>query len=169
MSFQSQITFFSVEKRYGEFSNFYPSSITIDNVLYPTVEHYYQVQKFNDQEYREIIRQASTPYKAKILASQRIVGGYDWRTVLNTTIKTYLQKGVKIREDWEKVKEKIMLKGLEIKFQHPRLKKMLLKTKDAKLIENSPTDYYWGVGASGTGKNRLGILLMQVRESLNED
>jgi predicted NAD-dependent protein-ADP-ribosyltransferase YbiA (DUF1768 family) len=34
------------------------------------------------------------------------------------------------------------------------------------LIEAAPNGYSWGCGASGTGKNRLGKILMEVRESL---
>ena len=36
----------------------------------------------------------------------------------------------------------------------------------ALLVENAPGDAYWGVGKDGNGKNRLGVLLMEVREWL---
>jgi len=42
----------------------------------------------------------------------------------------------------------------------------LLSTGDAEIVENSPIDYYWGCGANGSGKNRLGIILMEVRDIL---
>jgi len=32
------------------------------------------------------------------------------------------------------------------------------------LIEQTSTDYYWGCGTNGTGKNMLGKILMQVRD-----
>ncbi len=41
---------------------------------------------------------------------------------------------------------------------------MLLETGDLTLIEDSKTDYYWGIGAHGTGKNKLGETLVKVRE-----
>ena len=31
-------------------------------------------------------------------------------------------------------------------------------------VENSPIDYYWGCGADGSGENRLGAILMEVRQ-----
>jgi predicted NAD-dependent protein-ADP-ribosyltransferase YbiA (DUF1768 family) len=39
-------------------------------------------------------------------------------------------------------------------------------TGEAPLVEESPTDSFWGVGTKGTGKNMLGTLLMQVRRQL---
>ena len=42
----------------------------------------------------------------------------------------------------------------------------MLDTGGALLVENAPGDYYWGIGADGTGKNRLGRILMEVRNEL---
>jgi predicted NAD-dependent protein-ADP-ribosyltransferase YbiA (DUF1768 family) len=36
------------------------------------------------------------------------------------------------------------------------------------LIMNAPSDYYWGCGADGSGKNMLGRILMEVRAILRE-
>jgi predicted NAD-dependent protein-ADP-ribosyltransferase YbiA (DUF1768 family) len=44
----------------------------------------------------------------------------------------------------------------------------LLATGEAKLIEHTHRDSYWGDGGNGKGKNRLGILLMRLRASLRE-
>jgi predicted NAD-dependent protein-ADP-ribosyltransferase YbiA (DUF1768 family) len=33
-------------------------------------------------------------------------------------------------------------------------------------MEDSKKDYYWGIGADGTGKSMLGRLLMELRSSL---
>lgn len=52
------------------------------------------------------------------------------------------------------------------KFQHPELKKKLLKTKNATLIEgNTWGDVYWGV-CNGVGENNLGKILMETRAKL---
>ena len=60
-----------------------------------------------------------------------------------------------------------MQKAVLRKFEtHGDIREILLSTKDAEIVENSPTDYYWGCGANGTGKNKLGIILMEVREIL---
>ena len=76
---------------------------------------------------------------------------------------------VTLREDWEEIKEDFMLKGLRAKFsQHHFLKDNLLATGGSILHEDSPWDKYWGY-VKGEGKDRLGILLMQVREELRND
>jgi N-glycosidase YbiA len=45
----------------------------------------------------------------------------------------------------------------------------LLATGDDLLVENAPGDYYWGCGKDGSGKNRLGTILMEVREILRRE
>ncbi len=64
-----------------------------------------------------------------------------------------------LRADWEQVKDDIMQKAVLRKFEtHGDIREILLSTKDAEIVENSPIDYYWGCGANGSGKNRLGII-----------
>ena len=50
--------------------------------------------------------------------------------------------------------------------QNLEIQKILLETGDEELIENTTKDHYWGCGSTGTGKNKLGIILMETRESL---
>lgn len=58
---------------YGELSNSYPSPFTLNEILYPTVEHYFQAQKFiNNTEYFNLILSQTTPNKAKILGNKQI-------------------------------------------------------------------------------------------------
>lgn len=72
-----------------------------------------------------------------------------------------------LRPDWEAVKEEVMLEALRTKFtQHKSLRSLLLDTGDAELVEHTANDAYWGDGGDGSGKNRLGALLMQVRAEL---
>jgi ribA/ribD-fused uncharacterized protein len=60
-----------------------------------------------------------------------------------------------------------MLQACRAKFlAHNDVKELLLSTGDEELIENAANDYYWGCGRSGTGKNRLGEILMRVRDEL---
>jgi predicted NAD-dependent protein-ADP-ribosyltransferase YbiA (DUF1768 family) len=49
------------------------------------------------------------------------------------------------------------------------LRVLVLGTGDEELIEDAPRDYYWGRGARGTGTNRLGAILMEVRSALRTD
>ena len=72
-----------------------------------------------------------------------------------------------LRPDWEEVKDEVMLQALRMKFnQHPEIAKGLLATGDAILIEHTRNDAYWADGGDGSGENKLGLLLMQVREEL---
>lgn len=74
---------------------------------------------------------------------------------------------VKLRYDWEKVKDNIMYRVVKAKFtQNEDLKIKLLDTGDEYLEEgNTWNDTYWGV-CRGRGKNTLGKILMKVREEL---
>jgi ribA/ribD-fused uncharacterized protein len=141
------VYFYSKTTAYNELSNFSPHGFLLDGVFWPTVEHYFQAQKFpSDPSYQEKIRQARTPKEAKSLGRSR---------------------KVPLRPDWEQAKEAVMRKGLRAKFTaHPRLKALLLETGTRQLIENAPSDCYWGCGCDGNGKNRLGVLLMELRNAL---
>ena len=86
-------------------------------------------------------------------------------------------KGFK-KDLWESNCRNIMKKGLKEKFnQDENLKRYLLETKDKHLVEAAPRDKYWGCGlpldnpgcliqSEHTGKNILGVLLMEVREEM---
>lgn len=63
--------FHSTNKQYGEFSNFAHYGIELDGAWWPTTEHYFQAQKFEDAEYREQIRAAATPKLAAGLGRSR--------------------------------------------------------------------------------------------------
>ena len=140
------IYFYSPRQPFGEFSNFSRHGVELDGQWWPTVEHYFQAQKFEDPHYREKIRGVSSPGQAADLGRSR---------------------AVPLRSDWEAVKEDIMYKAVRVKFQtHPTLKKLLISTGSEEIIENAPGDFYWGCGKDGTGKNRLGHILMRVRSEL---
>lgn len=142
------INFYGANDEYGEFSNFAAFPIKVDGLMWPTSEHYFQAQKFEDGSYREKIRKAKTP----MIAAQ---WGRD--------------RKMKLRRDWESVKVDVMLKAVMAKFsQHEELKNMLLETGDARLVEHTENDSYWGDGGNGRGRNMLGQLLMKVRESLHK-
>ena len=58
-----------------------------------------------------------------------------------------------------------MYEGLQHKFgQNEDLRKKLLETGDRKLIQHTDRDKYWGDGGNGKGENRLGVLLMRLRD-----
>ncbi len=141
------IYFFSKNDAWYELSNFSPHGFEDQGSYWPTVEHYYQAQKFlgsGNAAYRERIRLAPTAKQAKELGQARTHP---------------------LRKDWEAVKEQVMRFALRKKFQKPELRCLLLSTGRAPLCENSPFDHYWGLGKHGAGRNRLGILLMELRAS----
>jgi N-glycosidase YbiA len=140
------IRFYSVNGEYGELSNFARYPITLGGKQWPTSEHYFQAQKFADAKDREEIRKASTPMLAASLGRDR---------------------KRKLRRDWESVKIGVMREAVEAKFrQHDELRTLLLATGDAKLVEHTDNDNFWGDGGDGSGRNELGRILMAVREAL---
>ena len=142
-----EIKFYHSDQKWGEFANYSNHAIFIDGKIWPTVEHFYQAQKFHGTEYEEFIRIQPTPMLAKQRAHE------------------ILEKFPAL--DWDKKKETIMYMGLEAKFtQHPELASLLLSTNNKELIEHSDKDKYWGDGGDGTGCNRLGRLLMRLRGEL---
>lgn len=86
---------------------------------------------------------------------------------LNPSLAKRLGRSVRLRKDWEEVKDAIMYEVVLTKFlQNPLLKRKLIDTKGKDLIEgNYWGDRYWGV-CNGVGKNMLGKILVEVREYL---
>jgi ribA/ribD-fused uncharacterized protein len=157
------------EQPYGVLTNYYPVNINIDGVVYGSTEHYYQCEKFTDQWYREQIRQTNTPNKSRILGHQKTGGGYKWRTDLNPIIQESLVRGVQRKDNFDETKDTVMLVALWAKFtQHINLQKILLSTGNNYIFENAPNDPYWGIGSDGKGQNKLGRLLMYVRDEIGK-
>ena len=125
---------------YSFLSNFHTCSVEYEGYTYQNVESAFQAQK--DLTRREEF------------------------TNLNPTMSKRLGRKVNLRSDWEDVKVDIMKKLVKCKFdQHPDLKEKLLNTGDRLLIEgNTWNDTFWGV-CKGKGKNTLGNILMELRNS----
>src|SRR5215218_28349 len=143
------IKFYSTGDEYGEFSNFAHFPIRLKGRTWPTTEHYFQAQKFagTDDAHAEAIRKAGSPMLAARMGRDR---------------------KKKLRRDWESAKVAVMREALLAKFeQHPQLRELLLSTADAKLVEHTERDDYWGDGGNGSGRNMLGQLLMEVRRRLS--
>lgn len=57
--------------------------------------------------------------------------------------------------------------ALAAKFgEHPKLMQLLISTGNCVLIEHTSNDSYWADGGDGSGRNRLGELLMELRASV---
>ena len=137
------------------FSQWYPSRFEIDNIYYPTSEHYMMAEKarlFGDEH-------ANSPGLAKALGRQ---------------VKGFIPK------IWDEHCFNIVINGNYAKFsQNPKLMDFILSTKQRILVEASPVDKIWGIGLSQDdpnienplmwrGKNLLGFALMNVRQQLQE-
>ena len=133
-------------------SNFWHSPFTHDGITYPTNEHFFQAMKTLDPTERKWIASAETPGIAKRRG-----------------------RTCNLRYDWESVKDEVMLTGLRLKFSQPQLRTMLLMTGDQELVEgNWWHDNTWGNCSCERchvihSQNRLGKLLMQVREEIREE
>lgn len=130
---------------YRFLSNFWDAPVICDGELYPSVENAYQAAKCADREGRKAFLTVSAA-EAKRLG-----------------------KGVALRNDWEEVKDGIMLELVRDKFtRNPKLAESLLLTEGRELVEgNRWGDTYWGVDLrDGSGENRLGHILMTVRDEI---
>jgi ribA/ribD-fused uncharacterized protein len=127
---------------YRWLSNFWPSQVHWE-LEFPSVEHAYQAAKCSCQADR-----------------QRFLG-------ITAGQAKRLGRQVELRPDWEDVKIHMMEYLLRQKFAaRSELAAKLLATGDEELVEgNSWGDTYWGV-CRGQGQNRLGKLLMQIRQEL---
>ncbi|EOC0112726.1 NADAR family protein [Cronobacter sakazakii] len=143
-----KIYFYRVNEPYGVFSNFHSTGFSVSEIWWPTVEHYFQTQKFHDEILREKIRSLTSPMEAAKVGRSR---------------------NYPLREDWELIKDDVMRFAVLKKFsQNDEAKNILLSTGGAELIEHTKNDRYWADGGDGTGKNMLGKILMETRSVLHK-
>jgi N-glycosidase YbiA len=143
------IYFYTTGETYGAFSNFSRHGFELDGKYWKTAEHYFQAMKFAGTNYETKVREARSPKDAAELGRRR-----DWP----------------LRNDWESIKDDVMRRAVLKKFQtHVELKELLLSTGEEDIIENAPSDYYWGCGKDGTGLNKLGTILKEVRNHLRAE
>ena len=144
------IDFYNREDPFYEFTNFYTCpKLNLDAKEWKTTEHYFQAQKFVGTPHVEYVRKLDSP-----------------RSAFEYTRRSEVQKWV--RPDWAKVKEEVMLKAVQEKFnQNQELGQLLIRTGDVKLFEHTRNDKFWGDGGDRRGENKLGMILMQVRFDLH--
>lgn len=140
----TQTTIHSFRGEYAFLSNFWRAPVLYDGMRFPSAETAFQAAKTLDPALRESFTSLS-PGDAKRRGRE-----------------------VPLRADWEDVKLGIMADILRAKFADPVLRRALLATGDAKLVEgNQWGDTFWGV-CRGQGANWLGTLLMDLRTRLRE-
>lgn len=133
------------KNQYFFLSNFYECPVYYNKLVFCNAEAAFQAQKVIDEkeQYKFINLNASQARK--------------------------LGKTIVLREDWEEVKDNIMYEIVKRKFTvNKELQQKLIDTKDEELVEgNWCHDTYWGVDSkTGIGKNKLGKILMKVREEV---
>lgn len=136
------------KNQYFFLSNFYECPIYYNKLVFCNAEAAFQAQKVIDEkeQYKFINLNASQARK--------------------------LGKTIALREDWEEVKDNIMYEIVKRKFTvNKELQQKLLETKEEELVEgNWWHDTYWGVDSkTGIGQNKLGKILMKVREEVKNN
>ena len=143
-------------------SQWFAAPFTQDSIVYHTAEHWMMAEKarlFDDATIRREIQASTDPREVKQLGRQ--VKHFDETT-------------------WKAQRYAIVVAGNYLKFsQQPTLKRYLIGTKEAILVEASPYDRIWGIGlraddpraaqpVTWEGENLLGYALMEVRDRLKE-
>ena len=141
------------EKPYGAFSNLYRRPVKFEGEVFTTSEHAYQAGKARKPEVRKWLLAAPSP----ALLAMAAHGLYYWD----------------IAPGWSTTKFDRMREVLRAKFtQHADLQDLLLSTGDARLVESATVDNevnrLWGE-VNGSGRNMLGVLLMEIREDLRQE
>lgn len=143
---------FYTREQYFEFSNFDKLDIPIiyQGIIFHTVENFYQAMKNKDINYRI---QCS---KVSAAASKK------------------LGKTVQLREDWDQLKDDVMLYALRKKFANDPWKKKLLDYQKPIVEYNYWHDNYWGHCICDNCKdkehiNKLGKLLHQLKQELENE
>lgn len=135
----------SFRGEYFFLSNFCEVPIMYDGITYLNNEAAFQAQKTLNKEQR-----------------------LDFAT-LNPSQAKKKGRSVSLRPDWEEIKINVMYEICKAKFtQNENLKRSLLNTGNAELIEgNNWGDKIWGQ-VNGIGENNLGKILMKIREELKD-
>jgi len=141
----------SFRGKYRFLSNFHPCEMVAEwdqgFAKVPTLEHAFQAAKAVRREDFEAICQAKTAGAAKRIGKELKAAG-------------------RVRPDWYSVNLKVMEDLLRQKFSNPELRKKLVETGNAELVEgNDWGDVFFGV-CRGKGENHLGRLLMKIRKDL---
>lgn len=135
----------SFKKEYTFLSNFYPVNVEFDGDCYPSVEHAYQSAKFPRQKRQKFFDKNMKPGEAK-------------RAGKIETTKAFDDKKIEL-----------MASLIKEKFKNESLRKKLLDTGEAFIIEgNWWNDRFWGV-CDGVGENHLGIILMNERKRIRDE
>ena len=134
--------------RYYAFDSFSAFAVELWDKVFPTAEHAYQWKKFDFSKSptSELILSARSARDTKIIGEEHVN---------------------EVSTEWNVTKLSFMEVILRAKLtQHDKVRSLLLETVGKDIIENSPTDSFWGIGEDGKGENHLGKLWMKLRSEL---
>lgn len=151
------LTFTKVALPYGWLGNMAPYSINHDGKLWLTAEALFQALRFDDPAIKEAIREAKSPFQAKMIA------------------KAHKEQMVVVERSEQDVDNMRLVLRLKVS-QHHELARQLLDTAAEVIVEDatshpSGSAKFWGqVCKEGewVGENRLGRLWMEIREELRQ-
>lgn len=158
------IGFWHEYDEYGCFSNWYNAGFVYAGIRYSSVEQfmmYHKLLTFRQFGLADKVMATDDPAEAKQIG--------------RTKFKEFDDKL------WTRIRTTIVKRGVRAKFeQNPELREILLSTDNTVLAECSPYDQIWGIGLSPNderiydtsqwqGKNKLGRILMIIREELRQD
>ena len=127
-------------------SNFWPCSVRIHGMDFPTVEHAYQACKSTNLQIKKFIQSSPTPGIAK-------------------------RRGqvIKLPASWNSYKLEVMEFLVREKFNDWYLADKLIAINEEIQEGNKWGDTFWGVDLnSGKGENHLGKILMKIRDEIQE-
>lgn len=119
--------------------------------LYPTIEHFYQSEKFRGISVEDEILRCAT----------------FWQPGVGEARKVALSYRDKMRPDWDDVKIHVLVSAILFKFtQHKDLGELLISTGDEEFAYISQADAELGIGRNGNGANLYGTALALARAKL---
>ena len=141
---------YPLEKFYIYFSPYTAHTLNINWIVYPTLEHAYQCQKYEDTEIIKEIIEAPSPIKAREISNK--------------------YKHLQIPE-FQKMKIDIMKMLMKIKLeQHDDVRKALIESKNLDIIKHivtyPPGDWFWDDWEDGKWLNHIGKIWMEIRKQI---
>lgn len=134
-------------------ASFSRHEIELDDLCWPSVEHYVQGMQLAKAERRQEVAAAPHPEAAMQLARKLT----RWRP------------GAR-RADWDRLKLVYMTRGTYTKARaYAPVREALLETGERAIVETSQYDYFWGCGRDTRGDNHFGRVLMDVRSQLRKE
>lgn len=151
------VTFTKVVLPYGWLGNMAPYPVKHDGKDWPTAEALFQAFRFLDPAIKEAIREANSPFQAKLIA------------------KAHRGEMVVVERSEQDVENMRLVLRLKVE-QYPELAQQLLSTADDLIIEDATSHpggsaKFWGQvrkGEEWIGENRLGRLWMELRDELRQ-